>query len=125
DALGLSHGRGHDRRPEELDGRERLQDHRGFSRIEFGARDGLEESEPELQDRRADQPRQVHRLRVVLHRVLGWRASVYPYRWSRDPGECDSGEPRANRGDADSKTRRRERYGAAQDTARTNSTRRR
>ena len=52
-----------------------IDDFRGLSRPE-GHR--VEASRPELQDRRAHQSRHLHRLRSLLHRLLGWRAPVHP-----------------------------------------------
>ena len=83
DALRLSHRRGHDRRPEQLDGRERLPHDRRFPRPVAAQGHGVEASGSELQDCGAHQSRQVHRLRPVLHRLLGWRAPVHSPRRPR------------------------------------------
>ena len=79
-ALRFPHRRGHDRRLEQLDGRERLPDARRFSRPEPAARRGVEASRSELQDRRAHPSREMHRLRTLLHSLLGRRAPVHPSR---------------------------------------------
>ena len=78
DALRLPHRRRHDRRPEKLDGRKRVSHHRRFSRPQPAQCEGVEKPQPELQDRREDQSRQMHRLRPLLHRLLGRRAPVHP-----------------------------------------------
>ena len=69
-----------------IDGLKNWMDEKGFRTIddfrgrEPAARQGLEAPQPELQDRRADRSREMHRLRSLLHRLLGRRASVHPYR---------------------------------------------
>jgi dihydroorotate dehydrogenase subfamily 1 len=112
DALWLSHRRGHDRRPHELDAREGLLVGRGVPRPQPCEGHRVEASRPELQDRRADRRIEVHWLRSLLHRVLGWSASVHssgsgqrPCGWSGG-GACEAsgdrgGEPRPDRRDAD------------------------
>ncbi len=51
-----------------------IDDFRGLSLPRSG---GVEESRSELQDRRAHSSGEVHRLRALLHGLLGWRASVH------------------------------------------------
>ena len=77
-ALRLPHRGGHGRRIEFLDGRKRLPNDRRFSWAEPAESHRVEASRSELQDRGAHPRRKVHWLRSLLHRVLGWRASVHP-----------------------------------------------
>ena len=78
-ALRLSHRRRHDRRARELDattkGFATIDDFRGLSVSKVTEWKHLES---ELQDRRAHQRVDVHRLRPLPHRMLGRRAPVHP-----------------------------------------------
>ena len=60
-----------------VDGGEGLRDHRRFSRAVAPQRSRVEAAQPELSDRCADSRRPVHRLPALLHRLLGWSASVH------------------------------------------------
>ncbi len=79
-ALRLSHRRRHGRRSPHLDAPQRLPHHRRLPRPLTPQRHRVEAPQPQLQDRRAHPRRQVHRLRTLLHRLLGRRAPVHPPR---------------------------------------------
>ena len=76
-ALRLSHRRRYDRRPIQLDGRKRLRHHRRFPRPRPRQGHRVEAPRPELQNRGPHPRRQVHRMRALLYRLLGWRAPVH------------------------------------------------
>ena len=74
-----------------------LDDFRGLS---VAARDRMEAPGSELQDRGAHPSREMHRLRPVLHRLLGRRAPVHPPRWLHQPGSGPGGNAPQHRRDA-------------------------
>ena len=61
--------------------------HRRLSRPLRRPRHRVEAPQPELQNRRAHRRAEVHRLRPLPHRLLGWRASVHSSRPRLRPGE--------------------------------------
>ncbi len=81
--------------------------HRRFPRPEPSTRHRVEAPEPELQDRRAHQCREMHRLRSVLHRLLGRRAPVHSCRWPFETGRIDRSVAPVDHGHADSEAGRR------------------
>ena len=89
-----------------------LRHHRRLPRPSLPTRHRVEAPQSQLQNRRAHRRRPVHRLRALLHRLLGWRPPVHPPgprhrrrerpRRAREPHEA---RPRQHRRHADSQAR--------------------
>ena len=101
-ALRLPHRRRHDRRPRATGWTRKASHHRRFPR-RSACRRVTEWKHLDLNYKivaRIDR-RQMHRLRALLHRLLGRRAPVHPSRWPRQAGSSGSRQPRAHRRHAD------------------------